>query len=147
MSLFFRLDSLLLPSFITTCEALNIAPPKVHITITNDLKTAMPVTIHCSSHTDDFGVHSVFNLADIQFDFQPIPLLSKDVNCSMEWGGQIHHYFDVYINKRDKDRGNICCSWFLREVGLFCFLVRLVLYVIHGSNVKINLHPSSSISL
>lgn len=116
MSLFIRLNSLLLLLLITTCEALSITPPKVHITITNDLTNAMLVTIHCSSHADDFGVHSVVKLANIQFDFQPFPLLSEDANCSMEWGGQTH-YFDVNIDKGDKDRGNICCSWFLKEAG------------------------------
>ncbi|KAL4637547.1 hypothetical protein ACB092_03G084800 [Castanea dentata] len=114
---FNRLASiLLLLSLIATCEALNITPPEVRITIINDLLNTMPIMVHCSSPAKDFGAFAIPKLGKLPFSFQPIPLLSEDVNCSVEWGGQTHN-FDFYVYKRDKDRGNICCSWTVREDG------------------------------
>ena len=117
MSPFNRLVSMLLLSLIiTTCEAINITPPEVHITVTNNLSNNMPITVHCSSPANDFGVYTIVKGGETQFNFQPIPLLSQDVLCSVEWGGQTS-YSHLYLYDRDKDRGDICCSWFVTEKG------------------------------
>ena len=123
---FIRLASLLILLLLTTCEfsktkttceALEILPPKVHIRILNDLLNTMVMNIHCHSGLGDFGVHAVPKLGVYEFDYQSTGLRgsSSTASCSMEWGGQTH-YFDIYDNNRDEGKCTEC-SWDLNEEG------------------------------
>ena len=58
----------------TTCEALNILPPKVHIKIVNDLSNSLVMYVHCHSGVGDFGIHAIPKRGVYEFDYPPTGL-------------------------------------------------------------------------
>ena len=106
MSLFSTLAlSLLISLFFanqfTTMEGSFIQNPKIIVKITNALKSKNQLTVHYKSGNDDLGVHKLTPWASYDFSFHPNLWGTTLFYCSFQWPGSFH-YFNVYIDKRDR---------------------------------------------
>lgn len=100
-------------------------PNVTHVNITNDLGGDLTLTIHCKSGDDDLGAHVLPPLISYEFVFRPNMWWTTQYFCSVEWPGA-SHYIDIYIQKRDQDRCDIC-MWVIVPYGgcLFNYKTRL----------------------
>ncbi|CAN1162083.1 S-protein homolog 2 [Linum perenne] len=84
---------------VGVAEAVSLFP-ETTVVITNELERGRMLKIHCKSKDDDL----VF-------------LGRSWFYCSMDWGEDGLHWFDIYISKRDEARCTLC-QWYVKSNGL-----------------------------
>ena len=137
---------MLLLLLITTCEALSILHQKF---ISQSLMIWQMLCLLQSI------VHPMLTILEsIQLlNLPTFNLISNPSLCFLKmsivvWNGEAKLTTLMSTSIREtKTEAIFVARGFWKRLALVCFLVRLVLYVTHGSNVKNNQHPSSSISL
>ncbi|BFG14295.1 hypothetical protein CerSpe_005690 [Prunus speciosa] len=90
-------------------------PKRKHVRVKNELVGEVTLTVHCKSGDDDLGVKVLAPHAAFEFSFRPKPFGTTRFYCSFEWPGTFH-YFDVYIDKRDRERCRLC-YWDILPIG------------------------------
>ena len=126
MSLFSTLAlSLLISLFFvnqfTTIEGLTFKNREIHLKITNALKSREQITIHCKSGDDDLGVHNLTAWTDFDFKFRPNFWETTLFYCSFQLPDAFH-YFDIYVDKRDRKKCNLTeCLWLVMEQYMCMF--------------------------
>lgn len=90
-----------------------------HIYVVNSLPTgSAPLTYHCASKDDDFGIKNLVVAEEFDFKFCPKPL-STLFFCHFWWKGR-DKSFDVYNAKTILDRCKRgVCSYVVKEDGFF----------------------------
>ncbi|CAN1785277.1 S-protein homolog 2 [Linum perenne] len=73
--------------------------------------------IHCKSKDDDLGIQTLERHGSFEFKFRPQFLGRSWFYCSMDWGEDGLHWFDIYISKRDEARCTVC-QWYVKSNGL-----------------------------
>ena len=122
ISLFFALlISLFFANQVTTMEGSFLQNPMIMVKITNALKSKNQLAVHCKSSNDDLGVHMLTPLASYDFSFRPNLWGTTLFYCSFQWPSSFH-YFNVYIDKRDRDNcESMLCSWHMSEENVCMF--------------------------
>lgn len=92
---------------------------KTTVVINNDLGGGLALQYHCKSGDNDLGVRSLAPGGSWSFQFNPDIFGRTLYFCSFSWPNE-SHYFDIYIQKRDKEFekfGCTNCSWKIRKNG------------------------------
>ncbi|CAI0471037.1 unnamed protein product [Linum tenue] len=87
------------------------------VTVTNWLSKGQDLTMHCKSKEDDLGERVLHKLGTFSWHFIPNFFGRTLFFCSFSWDGSGgNRYFDIYVEKRDKDRCTDC-KWIVSEAG------------------------------
>ena len=101
-----------------------ISSNKVRININNTMGGGVWIGLRCKSKNDDLGFKILRPNENYMFSFEPNFWGTTLFYCHVTWkwqrnSNQISHYFDAYVNSRDKHRcprGYECC-WNLKPSG------------------------------
>ena len=95
-----------------------IQNPEIIVKITNALKAKNQLTFHSKSGD---GVHKLTPWASYDFSVCPNLWFSTLFYSFFQWPGSFH-YFDMYVNKRDrKNCERTLCSWYVSEQNVCMF--------------------------
>jgi len=88
----------------------------VNVYVTNNI-TNYQLGVHCKDKNHDKGFQSLKYGETYTFAFYPdFPFPTSLYFCGFTWSN-IHHHFDIYVQKRDvNDCGNDC-RWIVNESG------------------------------
>ncbi|KAF7849390.1 hypothetical protein BT93_L0851 [Corymbia citriodora subsp. variegata] len=92
----------IIPTLLQACIGDVYLPTKTRVRIFNSLPGEVTLTIPPNGSWE--------------FHFKANFVGSTLFFCSMQWSDQFH-YFDVYTEKRDYDRCNNVCPWYVRPSG------------------------------
>ncbi|KAE9612680.1 putative plant self-incompatibility S1 [Lupinus albus] len=97
-------------------EAIDIGIAKdTSITMFNNI--SQPLTIHCKEKGYDDGFHTLSPGASYRFTITILRIFPRSLwFCSFNWTGAFH-YFDIYVQKRDKGCGRHGCGWYIKKEG------------------------------
>ena len=84
--------------------------------VSNGLGSKMDLQIHCKSKEKDLGVHVIPNGGLYEFQIDLNFLGTTLFFCGFVWDNKLH-WFDIYIEKRDKLDCSLFCWWIIKEDG------------------------------
>ncbi|CAN1256717.1 S-protein homolog 3 [Linum perenne] len=109
----------LLMILITTASILSDAQiiRTADVTVTNWLTGRLYLNLHCKSKQDDLGEKVIRKWGSYSWHFIPNFWGTTQFYCAMSWeGSEGLHWFDIYIEKRDKGRCSDC-KWVVTQRG------------------------------
>ena len=123
------LISLFFANQFTTIEGSFIQNPNIMVKIINALKSKNQLIVHCKFGDDDLGVHKLTSWASYDFSFRPNLWGTTLFYCSFQWPSSFH-YFDLYIDKRDRDNcESSLCSWHMSEENVCMFNYKPIIMI------------------
>ncbi|KAL5781300.1 hypothetical protein ACOSP7_006329 [Xanthoceras sorbifolium] len=123
MSYFFLITILLVLMAQTQTAFAVDFNPKVTVSVTNELSNnAIPLFMHCWSHNDDLGVHTLWKTNEWHWEFRNDFLRRTHFLCNFRHGTR-EKTIDVYDKNNRKLR---CfetrhCNWFVKDDGFYFF--------------------------
>ncbi|CAI0463186.1 unnamed protein product [Linum tenue] len=89
---------------------------KTTVVVRNELEGERELRLHCKSEEYDLGLQVLRPHHSFSWKFRQNFFRTTQFYCSMEWGEEKVHRFDIYIYRRDYSRCENCL-WIVKQNG------------------------------